>query len=114
MGIVSHAPRFQLPDPPENTASRKPPRPQQDQLKNAGFVDLRPEGGILKNGFDLRGKQQPACMICIKQGLHPDPIPGKEQSLRPILPNAKRKDSIEPFQAGCAPLGIAVQHHLGV
>ena len=105
-------PRLQLPDIPENAASRYPPGAQKQNLGRSLGIQTGAYPGIGQDGFDFRGKQQRISLNPVEKGLHPHPVPGQKQALLPLLPDRKGENAVEPGKAFRSPPDIGVKDHL--
>ena len=53
-------------------------------------------------------------MLLIKQGLHPDPVAGKEQSPPALFPHGEGKNAVQLLYALRPELGVGMEQHLRV
>lgn len=111
---VGPAARLDFVDAAKDAAARGASGADQQNFRHPVQIDFVGHVRVRQQGFDLRGEQKLSTGHGIKQRLDADPVAGQEQPLGFLLQHGKGENAVEFLGAVAAPLGVGVQHHLGV
>ena len=106
--------RAQFAHPAENPVPRRAARPEQEDLGQALAIDLRRHRRVGQQGLEFRAEQEGAAAFGVEERFDAHPVPGQEEFLVRLVPDAEGEDAVEPLKAVRAPLDVGEQEHLGI